>query len=138
MHELSNQPRTWIGYWLMGVALVHTAFAGLVFTDVLRKIAQRGVFDSVGDDPLMGAVTWFVLFGLCLALLALAVTALERSGQAAALRQLGFGVLMLCGVGLVLMPASGFWLAIPPALALLRRREATSTTASVTSLRKPS
>lgn len=121
-------PRVWIGYWLMGVAALHTAFAGLVFAKVLLTIVQRGVFNSVGDDPLMGAVTWFVLFGLCLALLALAVTALERSGQAQVLRKLGLGLLLLCALGVVLMPASGFWLAIPPALAMLWRR-ATSTTA---------
>lgn len=130
-------PRIWIGYWLMGVAALHTAFAGLVFAKVLLTIVQRGVFNSVGEDPLMGAVTWFVLFGLCLALLALAVTALERSGQAEVLRKLGLGLLLLCALGLVLMPASGFWLAIPPALAMLRRRAAASTTVFMTPSRAP-
>ena len=121
MQTVPTHPRNWIGHWLMGVAALHTLFAVLVFGKVLRTIAERGLFNSVGDDPLIGAVTWFVLFGFVLALLALAVTPLERSGQAAALRRLGFGLLLLCGLGIVLMPASGFWLAIPPALAMLRR-----------------
>ena len=121
MQAVPTRPRTWIGHWLMGVAALHTLFAVLTFGKVLRTIAERGLFNSVGADPLIGAVTWFVLFGFVLALLALAVTPLERSGQHAALRKLGLGLLLLCGLGIVLMPASGFWLAIPPALAMLRR-----------------
>lgn len=121
MQAVSTQPRSWIGHWLMGVAALHTLFAVVVFGKVLRTMVQRGVFNSVGTDPMIGAVTWFVLFGVVLALLALAVTPLERTGQSVALRKLGFGLLLLCLLGVVLMPVSGFWLAIPPALAMLRR-----------------
>lgn len=121
MQAVTTPHRIWIGHWLMGVAALHTLFAAVVFGKVLLKIAERGLFNSVGADPMIGAVTWFVLFGVVLALLALAITPLERSGQHAALRKLGFGLLLLCGLGIVLMPASGFWLAIPPALAMLRR-----------------
>ncbi len=121
MQAATTKHRTWIGHWLMGVAALHTLFAVVVFGRVLLTIAERGVFNSVGTDPLVAAAVWFVLFGFVLALLALAVTPLEHSGQGAALRKLGFGLLLLCVVGIVLMPASGFWLAIVPALAMLRR-----------------
>ena len=121
MQAATTKPRIWIGHWLMGVAALHTVFAAVVFGKVLRTMAERGLFNSVGADPLVGAVTWFVLCGFVLALLSLAVTALERSGQTVALRQLGFGLILLCGLGIVLMPASGFWLAIVPALAMLRK-----------------
>ena len=121
MQAATTQPRIWIGHWLMGVAALHTVFAAVVFGKVLRTMAERGLFNSVGADPLLGAVTWFVLFGFVLALFSLAVTPLERSGQTVALRKLGFGLLLLCGLGIVLMPASGFWLAIVPALAMLRQ-----------------
>ncbi len=124
MQTRSIQPRTWIGHWLLGVAALHTAFAVVVFGKVLFTLAERGLFNSVGTDPLLGAVTWFVLFGLVLALLSMAVIPLERCGQTVALRKLGFGLLALCGLGIVLMPVSGFWLAIVPALAMLRARSA--------------
>lgn len=113
---------TWKGMWLLAVAAVHTAFAAIVFLPQWQDIVRRGVFDSVGSDPMRGAVVWFGLFGAALALLGWAIVLLERSPTPpAALRPLGMGVLALALLGIVLMPASGFWLALPPALALCRR-----------------
>ena len=112
----------WKGLWLMAVAAVHTVFAVVEFLPQWNEIARRGVFDSVGTDPMLGAVVWFGLFGIVLALLGWAIALLERSNAAAlqALRTLGWGVLGLALAGIVLMPASGFWLALPPAMALCR------------------
>jgi hypothetical protein len=64
-------------------------------------------------------VVWFVLFGLLFALLGWAIVLIERNASTASapLQGLGAGLLTL---GIVLMPASGFWLALPPALALCR------------------
>ncbi len=110
----------WKGPWLVAVAAVHTVFAAIVFLPQWQDIVQRGVFDSVGSDPMRGAVAWFGLFGAALALLGWAIALLERSPThaSAALRPLGMGVLALTLLGIALMPASGFWLALPPALAL--------------------
>ena len=115
--------RAWAGPWLMGVAAVHTAFAAVVFAQPLQTLFERGVWNSVGQDPMLGAVVWFVLFGLVLALLGGAVSALERAGAQglAPLRRLGAGLLAMVLLGIVLMPASGFWLALVPALWLCAR-----------------
>ncbi|MCV2360766.1 DUF6463 family protein [Paucibacter sp. TC2R-5] len=113
--------RIWIGHWLMAVAALHTLFALFVFQRPLVNIMQRGFFNTVGQDPLTAATVWFVLFGALLALLALAITPLERRGDARSLRRLGWGVLVLSLLGLVLMPSSGFWLALPAGFAMLRR-----------------
>ena len=110
--------KRWIGNWLMGVAVLHTGFAVAVYGGVLRGIAERGVFDTVGDDPLTGAVTWFVLFGVLLFACGMAIAALERA-DAPTPRSLGVCMLALTVLGVVLMPASGFWLALPPAIAML-------------------
>lgn len=115
--------RPWIGRWLLGVALLHTFFGLVAFPQVLLQLWQLGVFDAVGTDPLRGAVVWFLLFGAPLTLLAWVITPLERRQEATPLlRRLGWGLLALALAGVVLMPASGFWLVLPPALALLRRR----------------
>lgn len=111
----------WKGPWLLAVAALHMGYAFVVFTEPLREIVRRGVLASVRNDPLLGAVVWFVLFGLLFALLAWVVLQLERHGGAAAAatqRPLGFGLLALALLGIVLMPPSGFWLVLPPALAL--------------------
>lgn len=113
-----QQMKRWIGNWLMGVAVLHTAFAVAVHGGVLRSIGERGVFNTVGGDPLTGAVAWFVLFGVLLFACGLAVSALEKAG-APMPRSLGVCMLALTALGVLLMPASGFWLAFPPAIALL-------------------
>lgn len=110
----------WKGLWLLAVAAIHTLFAAIVFPPQLEEIVRRGVIDSVGTDPMAGAVAWFVLFGAVLALLGWAVLLIERHAAPAPglLRPLGLGVLALALLGIALMPASGFWLVLPPALAM--------------------
>ena len=130
MSQITSSPsapaRAWIGHWLMAVAALHTLFAVLVFRQPLLSVVQRGVFNTVGQDALTAACVWFLLFGAVLALLALAITALERRGEHQALRRQGWGVLGLSGLGIVLMPDSGFWLALPAGIALLRRPQGAS------------
>jgi hypothetical protein len=116
--------RAWVGHWLMAVAALHTGVAFLMLRQPLLTLVERGVFNSVGQDPVAAATAWFLLFGLLLALLALAITPLERLGDAAALTRLGWGVLLLSVLGVLLMPASGFWLALPAAWTLIRRGRA--------------
>jgi len=110
----------WIGRWLIAVSIIHTVFAAVVFDNVLVSIIRRGVFNTVGNDPMTGAVVWFVLFGVALFICGLAVSALERSNSPLP-RSLGWSLMVLVALGVVLMPASGFWLAIPPAIAILLR-----------------
>lgn len=115
--------RYWKGSWLMGVAVIHTGFSVAVFGDELREVAARGVFDSVGSDPMVGAVAWFVLFGVVLFICGLAVAALDHATLGELPKPLGWSLLALATLGVVLMPASGFWLAFPPAIAMLIRKE---------------
>lgn len=112
----------WIGRWLIAVSVIHTVFAIAVFGSDLASIIQRGVFDTVGNDPQANAVVWFVLFGVILFICGLAVSALERSSSQPLPRSLGWSLLALVALGVILMPASGFWLVIPPAVAILLRR----------------
>ena len=122
--------RRWIGRWLIAVSVVHTLFAAVVFRSTLSSIIQRGVFNTVGEDPMLGAVVWFVLFGVALFICGLAVSALEQSTSNPLPLSLGWSLLALSVLGVVLMPASGFWLAFPPALAILLRRSRTQSAAA--------
>ena len=115
------KPRYWIGHWLMLVAAIHTVYGLVVFRADLLAMARLGFFDTVGQEPQRGAVAFFMLFGFLLAVLAQATSALERSGQHALLRPMGWSLLLLCALAVLLMPASGFWLVAPALWALLRR-----------------
>jgi hypothetical protein len=111
----------WKGRWLMTVAILHTIVAIALFGDVLAAIIQRGVFDTVGNDPMTGAVVWFVLFGAVLFICGQVIYALEKSLSGSPLpRAIGWSLLALVLLGITLMPVSGFWLAFPPAIAILR------------------
>lgn len=111
----------WKGPWLIAVAALHTVYAALVFLPQWRDMAAQGVVASVGADPMLGAVAWFALFGALLALLGWAVLWAERHApEPSLLRPLGWALLALAGMGIALMPDSGLWLLLPPALALCR------------------
>lgn len=114
--------KRWIGRWLMGVSIVHTLFALVVFGNVLSSVVQRGVFNTVGTDPMVGAVVWFVFFGAVLFICGLAVSELERPSAGPLPKSLGWSLLALATLGVVLMPASGLWLVFPPAIAVLARK----------------
>ena len=120
-HSLPTLPTPrWRGRALCAIALLHTLVAFAEFPDVWRSLFQAGIFDSVGRDPLRGTVVWFFLFGILLWLIGMAIDILERSIPAWRSPALGSGLLVLVAMGLVLMPASGFWLALPVAISLLR------------------
>ena len=114
--------KRWVGRWLIGVSAIHTVFAVAVFGEVLASVVKRGVFNTVGADPMTAAVVWFVLFGAMLFVCGLAVAELEASSPNHLPRSIGWGLLAIAVVGITLMPASGFWLVFPPAIALLLKK----------------
>lgn len=113
--------KIWIGRWMIFVAIAHTIVGFALLGHILMRMLERGVWNSVGSDMGANVATWFMLCGAVLALLGMAVSALERSSDFRSARALGIGTLMLTVLGVVLMPLSGFWLCFPPAIGLLRR-----------------
>ena len=112
-------PSRWIGRWIMIVAVIHTLFGVVTFTGEIGEIVTRGVWNSVGADPLIGAVSWFLLFGAIMFVLGAVIDMVERGRVAAFPNVIGIGLLATTITGIVLMPESGFWLLLPPACALL-------------------
>lgn len=113
-----------VGRWILAVAAVHTVFALVVFRAELVGIVRAGFVDTIGHDPMRGAVAWFVLFGGALAVAGVAVDELEK--REAPLRRAGVVLAALVALGLAWMPASGFWLALPAIAVMLRRGARTS------------
>ncbi|PWF48408.1 DUF6463 family protein [Massilia glaciei] len=116
--------KIWIGRWIIFVAAGHSLLGLAVFSKVLVRMFERGVFNSVGADPGANLATWFLMFGAVLALLGMALNALERHQDFPAARSLGVGILLMTIAGVVLVPVSGFWLALPAAIALVWQRKA--------------
>ena len=107
--------RQWIGRWTLIVGALHTLVGFAVFAAPLGALAQRG-FNGLGDrDPLRNLAFWFVFAGIYLVLAGHLADRLERAGTLP--RSFGWTLLVTTIVGVVLAPASGFWLAFPPAIA---------------------
>lgn len=113
--------KRWIGRWFMVVAVLHTALAFVMFRAELTELLQLGVYDSVAGAPSRGKAVWFVLFGVLLFLFGSVVDAMEHAKLKVPLGA-AVGVLILAGLGVMLMPRSGFWLVLPPAFAVLLGR----------------
>ncbi len=112
----------WIGLWMIGVSIIHTLFAVVVFKDTLAGIGRAGIYNSIGTDPMRGGVVWFLFAGAYMFVCGLAITALEKTPTAILPKSLGWSLLAFTVCGVVLMPASGFWLFFPPVIALLIKK----------------
>jgi Family of unknown function (DUF6463) len=84
---------------------------------VLFLIVERGVFNTVAGDAVVGAIVWSLLFGVVAFIGGLTVNALEKSSHVLP-KSLGWSLLALAIVGVVLVPVSGFWLIFPPAASI--------------------
>ncbi|TXT37549.1 MAG: hypothetical protein FD135_3542 [Comamonadaceae bacterium] len=122
MQTLDTPPTRWIGRWIMAVAALHTLVGLVMFQTPLTAMASGGWWDSVGHDPTRGVAAWFMLFGGPLLALGLAIDALEQHPSTRAMPTLGWLMLLLCAMGALWMPVSGFWLCLPPGIALLRQK----------------
>lgn len=114
--------KQWKGRWLMAVSAIHTIVAVLFFGNVLGSILSRGVINTVGTDPMTGLAVWFVLFGALLFVCGLTIAELEKSTSGPLPQPIGWSLLGIIVLGVTLMPASGFWLAFPPVISMLRSR----------------
>lgn len=123
--------RRWIGRWVMGVGAVHNAAGLYFFADVLLEIVRAGVLNAVDMDPMRNLAFWFLFSGFLLILVGYLVDRMELLGRDRIPSAVGTWFAALTVLGVVTMPASGFWLMIPPVMACLRRASVNATPAGV-------
>jgi hypothetical protein len=115
--------KRWIGRWIIAVAALHTMFGLLAFAPVLQRMAAAGFWDSVGTNAMRGGAAWFLLSGGFMLIGGLAADVCERSNIGRALRPTGWALLIITIITIILMPVSGAWLLLPPAIAMIRRTD---------------
>jgi pilus assembly protein TadC len=115
----------------MGIAAIHQVVGVAIGIGLDPKVKfvgraplpamfEEGLLASVGLDPWRISTVWFLFFGFALALVGLLAHQVERAGL---LLPIGFliGLGAMCGLGVFLMPASGFWLGFIPVYLGYRR-----------------
>lgn len=108
----------WVGRWIMTVGVLHLPVALVKHHAAWRDVAAAGVFDVVQGHVARGHAAWFLVAGLLLLLLGAQIDAMEGA-RLRPPRWHGALMLTVAAFVLVLMPRSGTWLLLPPALALL-------------------
>ena len=105
----------------MLIGIIHNLFGVIAGWRLLVDATKAGLMGVWDTPPSRGLIFWFLVTRFALIAIGLLATRLERSGVAIPWSFIVlFGLLTLTGV--VLMPASGFWLLLfPVAVCLLRR-----------------
>jgi hypothetical protein len=112
--------KRWIGRWVMAVGALHVPIALIKHHAIWSEIGEAGVFDVVAGNAARGHATWFLVAGPTLIFIGVLVDALEKAQLRPPLA-LGIAMLLTAVLLLVLMPRSGGWLLLAPALAMIAR-----------------
>jgi uncharacterized membrane protein HdeD (DUF308 family) len=110
-----------VGPLLMAIGVLHLLASLIFYPQPVAAIAQDGFFNAVELNPAQfdrEAAFWWTVSGVMLLILgSLVHWAQAQTGTLPAF--LGWALLALGVAGVILMPASGFWLFLPPAVLVL-------------------
>ena len=114
--------KAWIGKTLIGIGVVHSIGGLLFFRPTLSILLNEGLFNTitVGGDLAREAAFWFLFGGFTLMIIGGLVNRLEYLGEHLP-AFLGWSFAVLTILGVIIMPASGFWLLVLPTIAMIRR-----------------
>ncbi|NRR24736.1 DUF6463 family protein [Brevibacillus sp. MS2.2] len=108
-----------MGFTLILTGLLHTVVGLLFYAKPLQQIVANGFWNAVGQEE--DAAFWFMMFGFLLMLLGYMADWLMKKKGMEPPAAFGWTILGICVVGVIAMPVSGFWLALPQAGILLRK-----------------
>ncbi len=110
----------WIGRYLMITGIIHALLTLLFFGGELEAIYKAGIWNSVSGHTERMAAFWFLFSGFLLSGLGVLADHVEKSHGVLPV-SLGYSLLLLAMLILLVLPLSGGWLLLPPAIALIYR-----------------
>lgn len=110
----------WIGTFIVGIGVVHSLFGVLGFHGQLAIWLGEGLWNTVNGQAEREFPFWFLAFGILAIIFGFLVDWVERR-HAELPRFLGWSLLGLTVAVVVIMPISGGWLMIAPAIGAIRR-----------------
>jgi len=104
--------KTWMSKWLIFVSAGHSIVGIILFGNVYMEMISQGLIGSVNSE-ITAAATWFLLFGFLLFITSILLSVIEKSDVLTIPNSVNISLFMLTTLGVILMPASGFWLVYP-------------------------
>ncbi len=114
--------KTWISKWLIFVSTGHTVVGFLLFGNIYMEMFLNGLFKTV-DSESTAAAAWYLLFGLLLFIVSFLIFIIEKNDALEVPNSIGIALFMLTTLGVILMPASGFWLVYPAAIGIVLKNK---------------
>ena len=108
----------WKSNWIITVAIIHTIYAIVVFKADYLSLYENNIVSSITSAH-VGLAVWFFLFGQVLFIVGQLMRSYEKETCQKIPNSIGINLLALTLLGVIIMPASGFWLMFPPVMALL-------------------
>lgn len=112
--------KRWVGRWIIGVGIIHTAVGLWLFRKSLTAIFRDGLWNAVDGHPGRPLAFWFVFLGLFTIVFGRLVDWLE-SRNLSPPRFVGWAFFSLAVFAIVTQPESGGWLLLPAGLGLVIR-----------------
>ena len=107
------------GSWVVTIGALHTLVMFVLAGDYLMGMITDGWVAAIEPDPMRMAAFWSLFFGFVLIGYGFALRELEAAqGGPSRLHPWALGAIAI--VGGLAIPASGFWLALGPAVLLFR------------------
>ena len=103
----------WVSYWVMALAVLHCILAIIVFHTEYRAFVGNGIIAAVADDKDRLAL-WFFVAGMLFFVIGYLLWFIRPVPRTVGVI---FGLIALGGG--ILLPASGFWLLLPPAVGII-------------------
>ncbi|MEO1261347.1 MAG: DUF6463 family protein [Bacteroidota bacterium] len=110
--------KNWIGLSIVAIGGIHTVFGIVFLRPTLLELWQEGLFNTVNGQPVREACFWFLFAGAAMAMIGALVNHLEKQGTSFP-RFLGWSLLTIAVSVVFIMPASGGWLMLVPAIGAL-------------------
>jgi len=112
--------KAWIGKTIMAIGVLHTLVGIFAFRARLGDLAREGLVNTIGRSEERQFTFWFLICGIVLTILGAAVNWVERTGLPFP-RFLGWAVFLVASTVVVVMPVSGAWLLLVPAVGAIHR-----------------
>lgn len=115
--------RTKIGWIVIIIGSLHSLLAMVKFSESFGSMLSEGIFNT-GTGPERGWAIWFTFCGILFILLGLGLKFIENKGLNIP-KSMGWGLAGSAILGGLILPASGFWALLLPALLILSNKKGT-------------